>query len=532
MTFEELIKRHAAKEDVDAEEVCDFFASPNRRERLIARDAVGNTLLRRTLTAFAELAREQDFADSTTLSAIECLGGFADVDEAYAETLKQRGLHAVRNDRFEDAVRLLQMTMIRAVLASNRREARARRVMRYAYDLEIDAALEKLARRFSPPSGRLSTEAPLRLAILCSAVQDEDGPTVITVKSAGHFRNLGFDVGVVSTETRASAGSRMSRQLQQLDIPFYPAIGETFEQKVRWVLSHFAEHPANAVFSTIQVHDALGTLVGCVGLAPVQVYGCLTIEPLVGKYDLLVQGVSAKQEIQTRWPGKSRFFGTPFAMDAEIDAARPLPRASLDLPEEAIVLATFGRMAKCDKPEYLVALGRILKAEPRAWLVLAGRDDFAVLGSITEYFEKAGVVERVRYLGRRQEDGPQLLKTVDIYCDPHPWPGGQSLLDAMYAGLPIVAMRAAKDAQLDPTGCGPTTAMAEILLDGVVELAPAGGVDDYVRIAREYIADADLRARAGHNAREKVLQDCSMRRWAASCGAAITELVLGKARSD
>jgi len=532
MTFEKLLEQYVAKEDVEEEDVRDFFASPNERVRLVARHAVAQTAIRDALSAAASLGREQQYADSTTLSTIELLAGISDVDEPYAETLKQQGLQAVKNGQFESAMRYLHMTVNRGVLASNQRAARARRVMRYAYDSETEAALDTLARHFSPPRGRPSIDPPLRLVILCSAVQDEDGPTVITCKSAVHFRNAGFDVEVVSTETVVSANSRMSQRLKQLGIPFYPVVGETFEQKVRWLLSYFDDCPANAIFSTVQVHDMLGKLVGCVGVAPVQVYGCLTIEPLVGKYDLLIQGVSARQETQTRWPGRSRYFGTPHAMAEEIDAARPLSRAALDVPEDAVLFATFGRMTKCDKPEYLEALGRILKAEARAWLVLAGRDDFGVVESIADYFQRLGVGARVRYLGRRQQDGPRLLKTIDVYCDPYPWPGGQSLLDAMYAGLPIVAMRAACDPNLDPTGCGPTSALAEALLDGVVELAPPGGVDDYVRIARAYIADTELRARAGRRARAKVTRDSSMQRWAAKCSEAIGELVLSKANTS
>ena len=453
-------------------------------------------------------------------------------DERAAETLKRRGLAAAAAGRFEEAMIALQMAANYGVLASNRSEPRARRVMRYAYDAEIEAALELLARRFEAPAGRRGTEPPLRLAVLCSAVQDEDGPTVVTCKAALHLRDAGFDVEVVSTETVSSATSRMSLQLAELGIPFFPAAGQTFEEKVRWLLAHFTAHPANAVLSTVQVHDLLGKLVGCIGVARVQAYGCLTIEPLSGKYDLIVQGLSPAQETQTHWPGRSRYFGTPFAMAEEIDRAQPLPRASLGVPGDALLLATFGRMTKCDKPEYLEALARILQGEPRAWLMLAGRDDFGVVASIERHFRARGAGDRVRYLGKRQAEGPRLLKTVDVYCDTYPWPGGQSLLDAMYAALPIVAMRAASDPDLDPNRCGPTSAYAEVMLGGVIELAGAGNVDEYVRIALAYCADADLRARAGQAAREKVRRVCGMERWAQTFGQAIAELVLTKARAS
>ncbi len=191
-----------------------------------------------------------------------------DVDESYVETLKQRGLEASRSGRFDEAMGLLQMAANCAVVASNADDQRVRRVMRYAYDAEIEAALELEARRFDAPAGRISTDLPLHLAILCSAVQDEDGPTVITCKTALHLRDAGFEVEVVSTETVSSATSRMAGELMQLGIPLYRVAGQTFDEKVRWLLAHFTAHPANAVLSTVQVHDLLGKLIGCIGVAP------------------------------------------------------------------------------------------------------------------------------------------------------------------------------------------------------------------------------------------------------------------------
>ena len=531
MTFEQLLARSAAKEDVGEEDVQNFLTSSNERERAIAQEEVAKTAIRRALATAAGLAHEQHYADPQTLAAIDALAAMTDIDEPYVETLKQRGLQAARGDRFDEAMSLLQSAANRAVVSSNRREARARRVMHYAYDPEIEGAIETLALRFKPPAGRASVNPPLRVTILCSAVQDEDAPSLVTCKAALLLRSAGFDVEVVATETVVSAGSRMCRQLEDEGIPFYPVQGQTYEEKVRWVLSHFAERPANALVSTVQVHDTLGKLIGCIGAAPVQAYLCLTIEPLVGKYDLIVQGVSSKQEIETRWAGRSRYFGTFFPSAKEVDAAEPLSRGLLGVPADGVLLATFGRLTKCDKPVYLAATGQILQREPKAWLLLAGPDDFGALPHIETYYREQGVLDRVRYLGRRQEDGPRLLKTVDVYCDPYPWPGGQSLLDAMYAGLPIVAMRATRDPDLDPTGCGPTSAMAETMLDGVSELAPAGDIDAYVRIALGYINDLGLRARSGRKAREKVMLVCNGESLFQAVAREITSLVLNEAMS-
>jgi glycosyltransferase involved in cell wall biosynthesis len=168
-------------------------------------------------------------------------------------------------------------------------------------------------------------------------------------------------------------------------------------------------------------------------------------------------------------------------------------------------------MEKCVTVPYLEALTHVLANEPAAWLILAGRDAFGALQTMQQHFSAHGVWNRVKYLGPRQQDGPRLLKTIDVYCDTYPWPGGQTLLDAMQAGVPIVAMRRSNDRDLDPTGEGSTTALADVLLSGVVDLADAGNARAYASIARKYIADPALRSDAGRRVREKAVNECNMR---------------------
>lgn len=525
MTFAELQNRLAANEDVSELEIADFLASPDPDQRLAASTALARSSIRRALFDTQRLAAEQRYSDQGTLNAIARLATMSDVQEPYIETLKQLGLQAARQGRLENALGYLQEAVNRGVGAGQQRDARSRRAMRYLHDVEIDEALDLLARRFERVPGRTSKDDPLRLTLFCSALQDEDGPTVITYKRAIHFRDAGFDVEIVSTEMAQSTNSRISQHIRSLGFGFYPAVGQDYTQRLEWLLSYFRTRPANAVSYTVSTADLLGKLIGCIGAAPVQAWDNRGVEPQAGKYDLLYQGVSPEQEVRTRWPGKSKYFGSAVAMAEEIDAAEPMSRAELGLPEDAVLLATFGRMEKAAKPEYMEALSRILVAEPRAVLVLAGRDAFEAIATMKAYLSARGVWDRVRYLGPRQQDGPRLVKTVDVYCETYPWPGGQSLLDAMQAGLPVVAMRRSGDRDLDPTGVGSTTNMAEAVLDGVLELAPAGDVDEYVRIARTYISDGDLRKRAGAKAREKAVRDCNMRKGTIAYGEAIRELV-------
>jgi predicted O-linked N-acetylglucosamine transferase (SPINDLY family) len=150
-----------------------------------------------------------------------------------------------------------------------------------------------------------------------------------------------------------------------------------------------------------------------------------------------------------------------------------------------------------------------LKSDRRAWLVLAGRDGLDAIATLRRRFTAEGVLDRVRYLGPRQNEAPALVKSIDIYCDTYPWVGGQSLLDAMQGGCPIVGMLPAEDAALDPTGMSSITAGGRSLLSSVVELAKAGDAADYARIALRYVDDPALRLRDGKAVHEITARECN-----------------------
>jgi hypothetical protein len=529
MNADELRERIEAKHDVSGGDVRQLLDSPQPEERVLARLAVAQTSIRQALQYCCDLAREQGYADQSTLTAVQRLATISDVDRPYIETLKQLGLQAASHGNVDGAMQLMQDAVSRAVASGQRSDARSKRCMRYMHDLDMGAAIEALSKRFEAPQVARAAIEPLRLLLICSAMQDEDAPSLVTLKRAEYFCDEGFNVTVMSTEMVNSAGSRMTKRLQELGVPFEAAVGGTFSQRLLWMLARATAHQANIACYEASAVDYLAQLAASVGVAPVQAWDNKGTEPVAGSYDLVSQGMSPEQESHTRWPGKARYHGPYIALADEIDAAGPLDRATLGLPNDAVVLATFGRMEKCATPAYLEPMALILAAEPAAWLLLAGRNAFGAIEKIMRYFEERGVAPRVRYLGPRQNDGPSLLKSVDVYCDTHPWAGGQSVADAMQAGLPIVAMRRANDSDFDPTGYAATGSVADILLDGLVEMAPAGDGDAYVRIARSLIRDACLRAETGRRIRRKAVADCSMRAATARFARDLREIVAAKA---
>lgn len=456
--------------------------------------------IRRAMFDLVALAKLQGFDDQSTLDALQRLLTLGDTRLPYIELLKGVGLRAVRLGAFEDAMRYLQQAVDEAGRVGQLQDSLSRTAMRFLHDEEIDRALDQLSRNFKPV-GTKPPEPPLKVAILTSAIIDENAPSIVVYKFALGLRKRGFDVRIVSTEYGNSTEGEMMRRVASSGVPTYfnpgVASGGSFTERVQALLSHFESDPVHTAYYLVTPMDNVAKLAGCIGLAPAQIWDAFAYEPHAGKYTFMCHGVSPQQESHTLWPGRSRYVGSFVAMSHELDEAVAYDRALLGLPQDAIVLSTFGRMEKCISSEYTQALSRILALHRNAYLVLAGPGSQENLAIIQSAFVNAGVADRVLYLGRRQFDGPALVKMTDVYCDTYPWVGGQTLLDAMYVGRPIVAMQKNVDEALDPTQHGATTNTAEFIVGSAVRLARAGNVDDYVQIASEYIESFEKRREDG-----------------------------------
>lgn len=115
-------------------------------------------------------------------------------------------------------------------------------------------------------------------------------------------------------------------------------------------------------------------------------------------------------------------------------------RASLGLPEHAPVLASAGNVL----PRRLLAstfahdLARFLRDHPDAWWLAVGPGDFR---PVEEILLAAGVRDRCVFAGRRTDIRPA-LKAADLLLNEYPEGGGNSVIEAMGAAVPVLAMHA------------------------------------------------------------------------------------------
>ena len=122
-------------------------------------------------------------------------------------------------------------------------------------------------------------------------------------------------------------------------------------------------------------------------------------------------------------------------------------RAEFGFGPEDKVIGACGRLTEQKGMIHLVrALPGLLKAQPAARLLIVG--DGPQRGELAAEAAERGVGARVTLTGNR-DDLPGLMRTMDVFALPSLWEGQPLvLLEAMAAGVPIVATEVGGDAEV------------------------------------------------------------------------------------
>jgi glycosyltransferase involved in cell wall biosynthesis len=123
---------------------------------------------------------------------------------------------------------------------------------------------------------------------------------------------------------------------------------------------------------------------------------------------------------------------------------RTRKREELGIPPDALVVGYVGWLIPIKGVTYLLsAMSKVLEKHPKSMLVLVGKGDDKGEEEIKlkEQAERAGLADKVRFLGWRS-DVDEIMGCFDIFVLPSLNEGmGRVLVEAMAAGLPIVASR-------------------------------------------------------------------------------------------
>ena len=109
--------------------------------------------------------------------------------------------------------------------------------------------------------------------------------------------------------------------------------------------------------------------------------------------------------------------------------------------------------------------------------------------------ERLGIADRVKFLGQRA-DVPRLMAAADVYCQPNtgPEPFGLVYVEALYAGLPVVASAMGGAIEIVNDTCG--------------VLVPPGDAAAVAEALRVLIANAGRRRGLGEAGPARARQLC------------------------
>lgn len=185
--------------------------------------------------------------------------------------------------------------------------------------------------------------------------------------------------------------------------------------------------------------------------------------------------------VREGWP-KERAHYLPNFVSAE--RLPPVPRASFGTPEGAPLLLGLGRLHANKAFDRLIeALAQV----PGAWLWIAGEGPER--GALTRRAAAAGVAERVRFVGWR-EDVPALFAACDLFVSAsRREPLGNVVIEAWAQGKPVVATASQGPKALIVPG-----------QNGL--LVPVDDTPALARAIARLIADRELAARLAAGGRE------------------------------
>jgi glycosyltransferase involved in cell wall biosynthesis len=141
------------------------------------------------------------------------------------------------------------------------------------------------------------------------------------------------------------------------------------------------------------------------------------------------------------------------------DQQRSEVRAAAETAQDATVIIQVSRMESWKGHESLLDALGFLSDCPDAvcWIVGGAQraEEIAYLESLKSRAERLKITHKIRFMGERS-DVPELLLAADIFCQPNssPEPFGISFVEALFAGLPVVATSLGGAKEIIDASCG------------------------------------------------------------------------------
>jgi len=242
--------------------------------------------------------------------------------------------------------------------------------------------------------------------------------------------------------------------------------------------------------------------------APVQVYWIGHGGSLGAPYIDYVIADRTVAPMDEPWGGPERLVRLPHCYHpAEIlptDVAAAGRRADHGLPDDAVVFCAFNNPMKID-PAVFAAWMRILARLPRSVLWLTGDGEGPLAQTLRARAEAAGIAgNRLIFAGHVDSHGAHLARHrhADLFLDTFTYNASTTALDALVAGLPVVARRGASFYSRISQSFLTTLGLSDLIADDATAY-----VDLAVRLAERADERASLRVRLAEAVRRTPLFD-------------------------
>jgi glycosyltransferase involved in cell wall biosynthesis len=443
--LEPLLADIASGHSVDQDQLLPFLCLESKAERAEVNGMLADSYFQRqtteSLTQAADFMRRawmlSDFSPDLLNLYLKIFTELKDV-ESIRGAYKRLGLEAGKRGQISDAIKYFTKWQWTYHLLLN--------LDHYEYDFDIIDCIDALAaphRVTVPRKPAPASREKIRVAYLLRGMMDTNSNLIqISLEFARHHDRARFEVIFFTAETEplvngSDQGLEYLRQFKSLgyDVIMPADTGDLAKTLLDQAAAIRAFDPHIFVTSAA-LSDFSHYFLTSLRPAPL-VMGIVQGPPAQFAAPILDWCISWTRHPLIECPTNCSWVEIKLDYPAQ-EIANPVNRKSLELPEDARVMLSGGRHTKFQSREFWQAIADLLKAHSNAYFVACGVRESEVPFFVEVVTEE--IRPRVRCLGWRQ-DFLQIVPSADILLDTYPNGGGQTIVQAMASGVPVVAHR-------------------------------------------------------------------------------------------
>ncbi len=438
---------------------------------------------RKAVDALIDVLEAKDFNDPILAVNIKVLGELCHHQEAsiFGNTLT--AAEQVKTGVW-DALHVMERQIVFGMGAHKTFSSPRRQIGGLMHLQPVLDAIQSAARSISISASPAKRFPVRRLALVVSNLSPGAATTMVARKYVQSLRTLGLETYLFVTG-HGSTGRGERIGVEQGGTTVLEMHGDTIYARAQDVARQSVELQLDAIIYFAWPTDIAAQIASCVRACPRQIFINHTCDQKVGEFDVRV---CSTQETEGLTEPHRCYYVPPVRIREEpYEEIVAAPLTHWGLNGDAIIIGSYSRLSKCLDKAFMDAMVKVLSKNPLVVLMLPGLPDSASEGVLRAHFELHGLQQQVRFPGYLSDLYLPLLKATRVYCDTFGWTGGQSVLDALAMGVPVVAVKPdGNGSALDPSGVSPATLASAFLPDATLVAEP-GDVEHYVRIVQKLL---------------------------------------------